>query len=69
MEPASRIQHIEEYYFSKKLREIEALRNNGVDIINAGIGSPDLHPHESVVTALNHAILEPNAHQYQSYKG
>ena len=69
MEPASRIQHIEEYYFSKKLREIEALRNSGVDIINAGIGSPDLHPHESVVTALNHALLEPNAHQYQSYKG
>ena len=69
MEPASRIQHIEEYYFSKKLREIEALRNEGVDIINAGIGSPDLHPHKSVVTALNHALIEPNAHQYQSYKG
>ena len=69
MEPASRIQHIEEYYFSKKLREIESLRNKGVEIINAGIGSPDLHPHESVVTALNHALLEPNAHQYQSYKG
>ena len=69
MEPASRIQHIEEYYFSKKLREIESLRNKGAEIINAGIGSPDLHPHESVVTALNHALLEPNAHQYQSYKG
>ena len=41
MEPASRIQHIEEYYFSKKLREIESLRNKGAEIINAGIGSPD----------------------------
>ena len=69
MESACRIQHIEEYYFSKKLREIESLRNKGAEIINAGIGSPDLHPHESVVTALNHALLEPNAHQYQSYKG
>ena len=69
MEPANRIQHIEEYYFSKKLREIEVLRNSGIEIINAGVGSPDLHPHESVLTALNHALQEPNAHQYQSYKG
>ena len=69
MEPANRIQHIEEYYFSKKLREIEVLRNSGIEIINAGVGSPDLHPHESVLTALNDALQEPNAHQYQSYKG
>ena len=69
MEPANRIQHIEEYYFSKKLREIEGLKNKGIEIINAGIGSPDLHPPKSVITALNHALQEPNAHQYQSYKG
>ena len=69
MEPANRIQHIEEYYFSKKLREIEVLRKSGIEIINAGVGSPDLHPHESELTALNEALQEPNAHQYQSYKG
>ena len=69
MEPANRIQHIEEYYFSKKLREIEVLIKSGIEIINAGVGSPDLHPHKSVLTALNDALQEPNAHQYQSYKG
>ncbi len=69
VEQANRIQHIEEYYFSKKLREIEVLKNNGVNVINAGIGSPDLHPHESIIRELNKSLSASHAHQYQSYKG
>ena len=45
---AERLKYIEEYYFSKKLREVKDLINNGAPIINMGIGSPDLDPPVSV---------------------
>ena len=69
MNVANRIQQVEEYYFSKKLREIEQLKTKGVDVINAGIGSPDLPPHISVIHELQFTTKEENAHQYQSYRG
>ena len=66
---AQRLQGVGEYYFSKKLREIDGLRAAGRRIINLGIGSPDLPPHPSVVEALHASALRPDAHGYQSYKG
>jgi len=69
LDTADRLNHVEEYYFSKKLREIEALKKQGIKVINAGIGSPDLIPHPSVIEALNKNSLLPEAHKYQSYKG
>jgi len=69
IEPANRLDHINEYYFSKKLREVRALINEGQDIINLGIGSPDLEPPQLVVQALTEAMKDPKAHQYQPYKG
>ena len=69
MKTASRLNNIKEYYFSKKLREIEELRINGINVINAGIGSPDLAPHHSVITELQEQSNNENAHKYQSYKG
>ncbi len=69
MEVAKRLQHTEEYYFSKKLREIEALNQTGKPVINLGIGSPDLPPHPSVVETLNEYASLPNTHAYQNYKG
>lgn len=66
---ASRLQHTQEYYFSQKLREIEALNKAGHQIINLGIGSPDLPPHPRVVAALTRAAELPSSHAYQSYKG
>lgn len=69
IEPAKRLQHIQEYYFSAKLREVRALAESGKDIINIGIGSPDIMPPAEVLEAINKAVLEPNAHQYQSYQG
>ena len=68
-EVAQRLQGIQEYYFSKKLREIEVLNQEGKQIINLGIGSPDLPPAPSVVAKLHEAALQPNNHGYQSYKG
>lgn len=69
IEVAKRLQHTEEYYFSKKLREIDALNQKGAKVINLGIGSPDLPPHPSVIETLNEYAALPNTHAYQSYKG
>lgn len=66
---AKKLQGIEEYYFSKKLREIALLKAEGRDIINLGIGSPDLSPPEQAVQALHESAKEAAAHGYQSYKG
>ncbi|MBZ4192408.1 pyridoxal phosphate-dependent aminotransferase [Niabella beijingensis] len=69
MEVAKRLQGVGEYYFSKKLREIDELNKQGKNIINLGIGSPDLPPHPEVVKALQEAAAQPNVHGYQNYKG
>ncbi|MCM4157188.1 aminotransferase class I/II-fold pyridoxal phosphate-dependent enzyme [Gramella sp. AN32] len=66
---ANRLHSVEEYYFSKKLREVALLKAQGKPVINLGIGSPDLPPPPSVVEALNNALTSKNAHQYQPYKG
>lgn len=67
---AQRLAPIQEYYFSRKLREIDALNHDGgPPVINLGIGSPDLPPHPSVVQALTAAAQQPEAHAYQSYQG
>ncbi|SKB89375.1 Aspartate/methionine/tyrosine aminotransferase [Parapedobacter luteus] len=69
IELAKRIQHTEEYYFSRKLREIDALNQTGAKVINLGIGSPDLPPHPSVVETLHQYAAMPTTHGYQNYKG
>lgn len=66
---SDRLSPIREYYFSSKLREIEALNREGAQVINLGIGSPDQPPHPAVVEALHQAALRPDTHAYQSYKG
>jgi LL-diaminopimelate aminotransferase len=66
---AKRLDIIEEYYFSSKLREVRQLESEGKPIINMGIGSPDLRPSKKVIDAVQLAMLEENAHQYQSYQG
>ncbi|MGB5370696.1 MAG: aminotransferase class I/II-fold pyridoxal phosphate-dependent enzyme [Flavobacteriaceae bacterium] len=69
MRTADRLHSVEEYYFSKKLREVRTLMAEGRPIINMGIGSPDLSPSETVKAALQGAVADPGAHQYQSYQG
>ena len=66
---ANRLQSVEEYYFSKKLREVAQLKAQGKPVINLGIGSPDLPPPPQVIDALNSALVSRTAHQYQPYKG
>src|SRR5450432_31461 len=69
MNTAKRLDGIGEYYFSKKLREIEELNREGKNIISLGIGSPDQAPHPDVIRILQEESSKPNTHAYQSYKG
>ncbi len=69
MKLASRLNGVNEYYFSKKLREIAELNEQGKAIINLGIGSPDLAPSATTIAVLTEKAILPNTHGYQSYQG
>ena len=69
IQTAERLSSVNEYYFSQKLREIDGLNLQGKNIINLGIGSPDLPPHPSVIETLQQEAAKENNHAYQSYKG
>lgn len=66
---SSRLDGVGEYYFSRKLREIDDLSRQGRTIISLGIGSPDMPPHPSVVERLAAESAKATTHGYQSYKG
>jgi LL-diaminopimelate aminotransferase len=66
---AKRLESVQEYYFSRKLREVAQRIKEGQPIINMGIGSPDLPAHTTVTAALENALTHPKAHMYQSYQG
>lgn len=69
IQAASRLQSVEEYYFSTKLKQIAQMRNEGIPVINLGIGSPDLAPSTTTISALTKSASNPNNHAYQSYQG
>lgn len=66
---AKRLESVQEYYFSTKLREVRELIAQGKPVINMGIGSPDLSPPQEVLTSFQNSLFEEGAHQYQSYQG
>jgi aspartate/methionine/tyrosine aminotransferase len=68
-EVSDRLSGIEEYYFSTKLRQIDEMNKAGKQVINLGIGSPDLPPHPDVIKTLQEEAAKPNQHGYQNYKG
>lgn len=67
--PAQRISHIEEYYFSRKLKEVGLLQAQGKDIISLAIGSPDLPPKMEVRQRIGATALLEHVHGYQPYTG
>ncbi|HQV77272.1 MAG TPA: aminotransferase class I/II-fold pyridoxal phosphate-dependent enzyme [Chitinophagales bacterium] len=69
IEPAHKLEHINEYYFSTKLKQIAQLRAQGKPIINLGIGNPDQAPSVQTIDALKLAASNVNNHGYQSYVG
>lgn len=69
IQAADRLHSVQEYYFSKKLREVRELAATGKPIINMGIGSPDLMPPTKVIDAIQSSFNDDSAHKYQSYQG
>ena len=67
--PADRISCVEEYYFSKKLKEIADMNAAGKDVINLGIGSPDMPPSKSAIETFCSEVVKDDVHGYQSYIG
>ena len=67
--PAKRLDSINEYYFSKKLKEIAEMNAAGKNVINLGIGSPDLPPSVSTIQKLVETAKLPTSHAYQGYIG
>lgn len=68
IQKAHRLSQVGEYYFSSKLQQIRQMCNQGIDVINLGIGSPDLSPPEEVMDALKKSFSHNNAHAYQPYR-
>ncbi len=69
IEPSKRVGTVQEYYFSRNNRRLDAMRKSGVDVINLGIGSPDMPPADDVIETLATEARKPNVHGYQSYVG
>ena len=69
IEPARRINEIQEYYFSRKLKEVARLNAEGQDIVSLAIGSPDMPPSQQTIDKLCEVAQRPDAHGYQPSVG
>ena len=67
--PATRLSNVQEYYFSRKLKEVARLNAEGRDIISLAIGSPDMPPSKRTVERLCEVASQPEAHGYQPTMG
>ena len=69
VQPAERLSLVQEYYFSRKLKEVAQLNAEGKDIISLAIGSPDMPPSEQTIERLCEVAHDPTAHGYQPTQG
>lgn len=69
IQPANRVNEIQEYYFSRKLKEVARLNAEGQDIISLAIGSPDMPPSPQTIDKLCEVARRPDAHGYQPTVG
>ncbi|KAA6351330.1 LL-diaminopimelate aminotransferase [termite gut metagenome] len=67
--PATRLKSVNEYYFSKKLKEVAQMNAGGKDVISLGVGSPDMPPSKKTIDTLCQAAGNPDGHGYQPYVG
>jgi len=67
--PATRVSNVQEYYFSKKLKEVAEMNAAGKNVINLGVGSPDLPPSQQTIEALCQHAHHAGEHGYQPYIG
>ncbi len=69
IQPADRLASVQEYYFSRKLKEVAQMNARGLDVISLGIGSPDMPPSQQTIDTLCREAQNPSAHGYQPYVG
>ena len=69
IKPANRVAKVEDYYFSKKLKEVAMMNAQGMNVINLGVGSPDLAPSKETLDELHSESLKNDANGYQPYVG
>ena len=67
--PAERLSLVQEYYFSRKLKEVAQMNAEGKDVISLAIGSPDMPPSKETVDTLCQVAEMPEAHGYQPTMG
>jgi aspartate/methionine/tyrosine aminotransferase len=65
---AERLESVKEYYFSEKLRQIDAMNQSGKEVLNLGIGNPDLRPSDTTTRRLEESLHSKESHRYQSYR-
>lgn len=69
IKPAQRLESVQEYYFSRKLKEVAQMNAEGQNVISLGIGSPDMPPSPETIKILAEESAKANAHGYQPYVG
>ena len=69
IQPAERLNNVQEYYFSRKLKEVARMNAEGKDIISLAIGSPDMPPSPETIEKLCEVAHDPDAHGYQQTSG
>jgi len=69
IQPAQRLDLVQEYYFSRKLKEVAKMNAEGKDVISLAIGSPDMPPSERTINTLCEVAKTPSAHGYQITMG
>ena len=69
IKPAERLSLVQEYYFSRKLKEVAQMNAEGKDIISLAIGSPDMPPSQKTIDRLCEVAQQPSAHGYQPTMG
>ncbi len=69
IQPATRLQSVSEYYFSRKLKEVAQMNAEGKDVISLGIGSPDMPPSEAAIKILCEQAQRADVHGYQPTVG
>lgn len=69
IQPADRLASVQEYYFSRKLKEVAQMNAQGLDVISLGIGSPDMPPSQQTIETLCKEAIKPSVHGYQPYVG
>ena len=69
IKPADRLSSVQEYYFSRKLKEVAQMNADGLDVISLGIGSPDLPPSQEMRKVMCEETMKADVHGYQPYVG